>query len=309
MKTLRNSWMILLALFAIHAAAEAAAPRPQQTAAKKATESPAFSFEPLDGWRAAVLSGNRAELANFYTTNPAARAKTPQGETLDPGEEPAFWSSLKQAGMSQLSVKVLEVKTPQPDVKVLTLRIEADLNSGGTEKAVVVSCGQAWVQRLGEWKIVSTERGDPADKQARRLPEPARPNTQLYPPPEEAKAEISSALAAAQKDHKRVLLVFGGNWCYDCHVLDTTFRSKEFAPIVAANYHVIHINVGNYDANLDLADKYQIPLKKGVPSLAILDPDGTLVVSQKQGEFESTVRIGPEDVLEFLKKWKPQHGG
>jgi thioredoxin-related protein len=138
------------------------------------------------------------------------------------------------------------------------------------------------------------------------LPEPAKPNTQLYPPPEEAQAEISSALAAASKDHKRVLLVFGGNWCYDCHVLDTTIRSKAFAPLVNANYHVIHINVGNYDVNLDLAKKYEIPLEKGVPSLAILDPDGTLVVSQKKGEFESTVRIGPEDVAEFLKKWKPQ---
>ena len=54
---------------------------------------------------------------------------------------------------------------------------------------------------------------------------------------------------------------------------------------------------------------YEIPLEKGVPSLAILAPDGTLLVSQKKGEFESTVRIGPEDVLEFLNKWKPQHGG
>ena len=164
------------------------------------------------------------------------------------------------------------------------------------------------MQKLGEWKIIATQRGDLAAKEARRLPEPAKPNTQLYPPPEEAQTEISSALAAAAKDHKRVLLVFGGNWCYDCHVLDATFRSKAFAPLVNANYHVIHINVGNYDVNLDLAKKYEIPLEKGVPSLAILDPDGTLVVSQKKGEFESTVRIGPEDVVDFLKKWKPQRG-
>ena len=279
----------------------------QTGSAKKVHEPPAsFAFEPLDNWKAAVVAGDRPALAAFYTTNPAARAKTPQGDSLDPAEEPAFWSSLKQAGLGHFGIKVLEVKTPQPDVKTLVLRIEGDLKSGGNVKPVVISCAQVWVQRLGDWKIVSTQRGDPVDKQARRLPEPAKPNIQLYPPPEEAPMEISTALAAAAKDHKRVLLVFGGNWCYDCHVLDTTFRSKEFAPIVNANYHVIHINVGNYDANLDLADKYQIPLKKGVPSLAILDPDGALVVSQKQGEFESTVRIGPEDVLEFLKKWKPQ---
>jgi len=265
-----------------------------------------FSFEPLDAWKSAVLAGDKAALTGLYTTNPAARAKTPEGESLDPSEEPTFWASLKPAGLDHLDVKVLEAKTIQPGVQALVMRVEGGLKTASEEKPVVVSISQVWVQKLGDWKIISTQRGGLAIKEARRLPEPARPNTQLYPPPEEAKAEIASALFEATKDHKRVLLVFGGNWCYDCHVLDTTFRSKEFAPIVNANYHVLHINVGNYDANLDLADKYQIPLKKGVPSLAILDPDGKLVVSQKQGEFESTVRIGPEDVLEFLKKWKPQ---
>jgi hypothetical protein len=32
-------------------------------------------------------------------------------------------------------------------------------------------------------------------------------------------------------------------------------------------------------------------------------------VSQKKGEFESTTRIGPEDVVQFLKQWKPQPKG
>ncbi len=284
-----------------------AQPAPQQAHAKKVSQT-ALAFEPLDNWKNAVLSGDKAALTDLYSTNPPATAKTPQGQVLDPAEEPAFWASLKPSGLERLSVKILEAKTPQPGVMSLVVRVEADLKTSAGDKPLATSAAQVWVQKLGEWKIVATQRGDLKDRQARRLPEPAKPNTQLYPPPEEAQAEISSALAAARKDHKRVILVFGGNWCYDCHVLDATFRSKQFAPLVNANYHVIHVNVGNYDVNLDLADKYQIPLKKGVPSLAILDPDGTLVVSQKQGEFESTVRIGPEDVIEFLKKWKPQRG-
>jgi thioredoxin 1 len=305
MKTIRCAWIAALYLCAMPVVFSQAAP--QQPHAKNTSEAAtSFAFEPLDNWKAAVLSGNKAALSAFYMTSPPARAKTPKGETLDPAEEPAFWSTLKPAGLDRLDIKVLEAKTLQPGVMALVLRIEAGLKTNAGENSAIVSASQIWVQRLGEWKIVSTQRGDPAAKEARRLPEPAKPNTQLYPPPEEAQAEISSALAAASKDHKRVLLVFGGNWCYDCHVLDTTFRSKSFAPLVNENYHVIHINVGNYDANLDLAKKYEIPLEKGVPSLAILDQDGKLVVSQKKGEFESTVRIGPEDVVDFLKKWKPQ---
>ncbi|MGH9640357.1 MAG: thioredoxin family protein, partial [Bryobacteraceae bacterium] len=72
-------------------------------------------------------------------------------------------------------------------------------------------------------------------------------------------------------------------------------------------YHVVHVNVGEEDKNLNLAKKYEVPLDKGVPSLAVLDSSGALLYSQKNGEFESTVRIGPEDVIQFLNRWKPTH--
>jgi thiol:disulfide interchange protein len=137
------------------------------------------------------------------------------------------------------------------------------------------------------------------------LPEPTVPNTDLYPPPDEAQAEIDTALGAATRDHKRVILVFGANWCYDCHVLDQTLHSKQIAPLVEGNYHVVHISIGEGNKNLDLAKKYDVPLDKGVPALAVLDPDGKLVFSQKHGEFESSIRIGPEDVVQFLERWKP----
>src|SRR5215470_10571305 len=82
----------------------------------------------------------------------------------------------------------------------------------------------------------------------------------IYPEKADAKAEISEALANAAKTHRRVILVFGGNWCYDCHVLDTAFRSTEIAPLVNKNFVVVHVNIGEYDKNLDLADKYDVPL-------------------------------------------------
>jgi thioredoxin 1 len=266
------------------------------------------AFEPLDRWKAAVVSGDNSALADLYMKTPPALAKTPQGQTQDPAEEPAYWSSLRPEGLSRFDVKVLEVKNPQPGVKGFVLRYELKFQTPAGEKSGVISGSQVWVQKLGEWRIVSTQRGALAENAPRRLPEPAKPNVQLYHDPAEAPADIAAALAAASRDHKRVILVFGGNWCYDCHVLDTAFHSKQIAPLVDENYHVVHVNVGEYDKNLDLTKKYEIPLEKGVPSLAILEPDGKLVVSQKKGEFESTTRIGPEDVVEFLKKWKPQRG-
>src|SRR5882724_12663012 len=127
----------------------------------------------------------------------------------------------------------------------------------------------------------------------------------IYPENADAKAEIAEALASAAKTHRRVILVFGGNWCYDCHALDAAFRSVEIAPIVNRNFVVVHVNIGEYDKNLDLAEKYDVPLKRGVPASAVLEGDGTLLYSQKHGEFESARAMSKEDVLAFLEKWKP----
>jgi thioredoxin 1 len=102
-----------------------------------------------------------------------------------------------------------------------------------------------------------------------------------------------------------VILEFGGNWCFDCHVLDAAFHSTAIAPLVEANYHLVHVNIGEFDKNLDLTKKYDTPLDKGVPALAVLDADGKVIYSQKQGEFESSARLDTQDLIQFLEKWKP----
>jgi len=43
----------------------------------------------------------------------------------------------------------------------------------------------------------------------------------------------------------------------------------------------------------------------GVPALAVLDSDGSLLTSQKRGEFTSVARLGPHDIVAFLETWKP----
>jgi hypothetical protein len=43
----------------------------------------------------------------------------------------------------------------------------------------------------------------------------------IYPAPTQATADIAAALSSAAASHKRVIVDFGGNWCTDCHVLDS----------------------------------------------------------------------------------------
>jgi thioredoxin 1 len=264
------------------------------------------AFAPFDRWTAAVVAGNQSSLAALYSTNPPAQTQMPGGKNADPNEEPMFWSALASKGLSAFDPKILSITHPQAGETAVVLRAEFKL--GG--QPYTVEGAQVWILEGSDWRIAMTQRSSLAPSPTFRLPEPAKPNTDLYPPPHDAQKEIDSALAAAAKDHKRVILVFGANWCYDCHVLDATFRSKQFAATVAANFHVVHINVGDDgDQNLDLAEHFGVPLKGHVrvPSLAVLEPDGKVVYAQKNGEFDDSVKLAPPDIAEFLKKWAPPH--
>jgi thiol:disulfide interchange protein len=132
---------------------------------------------------------------------------------------------------------------------------------------------------------------------------------EIYPDPAQAKEQIAAALKAAAQSHRRILLDFGGNWCGDCQVLDIYFHNAENRPILDANFVLVHVNVGEYDANLDLAEKYGIPLKRGVPAMAVLSETGKLLYSQKSGEFESMRRLDANAVTRFLVQWKPTKQG
>ena len=74
-------------------------------------------------------------------------------------------------------------------------------------------------------------------------------------------------------------------------MLDIYFHDATNRPILEANFVLVHVNIGHMDANLDIAEKYDIPLHKGVPALAVLDEKGTLLYSQKSGEFEAMRRM------------------
>jgi thiol:disulfide interchange protein len=108
----------------------------------------------------------------------------------------------------------------------------------------------------------------------------------------------------AKKHNKRVLLVFGANWCYDCHVLDLAFQRRDLAPVLAANYEVVHVDVGEGDRNQDLMQEYQVPMAKGIPALAVLDENGKLLYGQQHGEFQRARALTPEQLVAFLRKWK-----
>jgi thioredoxin 1 len=299
--SLATSALVLLGSLSLFSPCAAA----RATSADRSSTAPPFA--PFRDWSAAVVAGDKAALARLYSTNPPAIARVGETKAISLEQELGFWAGLKSAGVTAFNPKVLEI-TPLPGKARLLLRVEAVKPGAepGVGETIVTSMVQFWAQQPDGWHIVATQRGEFSRAVARRLPQPVKPNAQLYSDPVDGPAELKAALAAGAREKKRVLVVFGANWCYDCHVLDATFHSKSFAPLVQANYVVVHINIGDEGKdNNDMAARLGVGLDRGIPSLAVLEPDGKVVVAQNNGEFQSTVKIGPEDVRSFLEKWKP----
>ena len=116
-------------------------------------------------------------------------------------------------------------------------------------------------------------------------------------------ADIAAGLSQARREHKRVILDFGGDWCGDCQVLDIYFHQPPNDHLLENNFVLVHVWVGHIDTHLDVAERYGVLIHKGVPELAVLSPDGRVLYAQK-GEFEDMRNMESSSVTEFLEKWK-----
>jgi len=252
-------------------------------------------FPPLDQWKSAVLAGDAAALKAFYSTDPAAEIETNR-VTSGADTDVSFWLALKARSIKLEIVRLNQ--RPERTSVIFKADVQTGLPNGQT---VNVTDAQGWKKQGDQWRIVGAERTD-----SPKLAQPSDMKKNLYPPDADAHAEIKEAEEKAAAEHKRVLLVFGANWCYDCHVLDIAFHRPDFASVMAG-YVVVHVDLGDDEKkNLDVVKQFDTTLDKGIPTLAVAESDGKVVVSQKNGEFEDARAMTPEVLLEFLNKWKPK---
>lgn len=124
----------------------------------------------------------------------------------------------------------------------------------------------------------------------------------LYDEAADAKADIAATLAEAQRAKVPVIVVFGANWCGDCKMLDMAFKTGASAPLIAEKFKVVKVNVGRFDRNVDVAESYGVPLKSGIPAVAILSTQGKVTYATRAGELADARKMGDDGVYEFFKK-------
>ncbi len=264
------------------------------------SSAPKIEFAPVDSWKAALLSGDAAAFRSVYSVTPPA--KFVEGtDQQDISPEIDFWQQIKNVGTRAFELRITNSQE-QPPMRLISFEASYKISTRLGPRSRYVLEKQAWMQQGSAWRIVVATHSD-----ILKMPQPTNLNPNLYPKNIDARAEIKEAVASAAAEHKRVLLVFGGNWCYDCHVLDFALHHSDAAPIVDHSFLIVHVDIGEGKLNPDLVDLYKIPLKRGVPAVAVLDSNGKLLYSDQNGEFEKARSMDPDVLISFLNKWKPPH--
>jgi len=138
-------------------------------------------------------------------------------------------------------------------------------------------------------------------------PEIERP----YDESADAQEQIDAAVASAGNDQKRVLLMFGANWCEWCRRLDWVFQNQpEVSSVIDEGYHLVHVDVGprGSSTNRQVAVRYGDPLSNGLPCLVVLDDEGGVAHVQETGSLEEGDHHDPALVLAFLRQWRDGQG-
>jgi thiol-disulfide isomerase/thioredoxin len=115
---------------------------------------------------------------------------------------------------------------------------------------------------------------------------------------------VADAFVRARRNHKRVLIDLGGNWCGDCVVLANIMALPQVKAFVAAHYEVVSVDVGRENKNLQIPARFGVDLKGGVPTVLVVEPDGrTLVDAGHIAALEDARHMTPQGVADWLAQW------
>lgn len=119
----------------------------------------------------------------------------------------------------------------------------------------------------------------------------------------DAHARVAEAVRASARDHRTVLVVFGGNWCVWCRRLDFELtHDPVLSPLVGDHFRVVHVDSRS---NRPLDEEWGHPTGHGVPVIVVLDAHGQPTFTQDTGLLELGDGHSRTRVEAFLRRFMP----
>lgn len=120
-----------------------------------------------------------------------------------------------------------------------------------------------------------------------------------------AREAIAVALGRARDRDKRVMVVFGADWCADAAAFQESLDHPLIAPLVDLGLEVVHLDVGARDRHLDIARGWGIDYADGIPTVAVLDAEGELITATRDGELRTARDQTPIQIATLIHRWLP----
>tara|TARA_R110000868_G_scaffold3887_2_gene23871 strand:- start:5311 stop:6225 length:915 start_codon:yes stop_codon:yes gene_type:complete len=128
-----------------------------------------------------------------------------------------------------------------------------------------------------------------------------------------AMAVVDAGLAEALAEDKRLLLVFGANWCHDSRGLAGHFQDPELAATLSEHYVTRFIDIGWREHNQDVIRRFGVAALYATPMVMIIDPvDETLLNRDEREAWGSAASTPVDRARAYFARWAgevPQAGG
>ena len=127
-----------------------------------------------------------------------------------------------------------------------------------------------------------------------------------YDPKPAPEKDLLLAQAKATRENKRILVIFGGDWCIWCKRLDTFFKEHDDLRKERDDLFVLlKVNMSPLNENWPFLSHY--PKIPGYPWIFVLNADGSLQQSFDTDTIEDGGNSYSEHaVKQFLARWKKQ---
>lgn len=107
------------------------------------------------------------------------------------------------------------------------------------------------------------------------------PEARSYSVTSDPMGDVDQALALANENEKRVMLVMGANWCHDSRALAGWLATDRFKALIEREYELVFVNVGMPQTgdghNIAIAERFGLEELPGTPNLLVLTAQGELI--------------------------------
>ena len=129
-----------------------------------------------------------------------------------------------------------------------------------------------------------------------KMPLPLPYNGEIY-----SESDIERFLDSSINKSKQPIIIFGGNWCPDCRILEGTLQLPTIKKYMIEHYEILHVDVGRYDKNMNLISYFKIPKEEGVPRVLVFDINKNILNMESTKEWTTARDRKQQEIFNYFQ--------